>query len=87
MPLKDPNAGKKLYPCPWPKALELLQIKRVADFWTGGDCDRARALPDSLFHEVHALAMAQEQGRAIEAENAARESERKSRLDRMQRAA
>ena len=76
MPLKDPKAGVKRYTCPWPKYVTLKNIKKVADWWCGGDCDRARKLPLSLFIEVLACAVAEDEGAVIAADAAEQESKR-----------
>lgn len=64
-----------------------MNTKRVADFWCGGDCEAAKKLPRSLFNEVLAVAIAQDQGRAIEAENDAREREQADKLRAMRQGA
>lgn len=61
----------------------MINIKRVADFWCGGDCEKAEKLPRSKFNEVLALAIAQDQGRAIESENDAREQADADRLRKL----
>lgn len=75
MPKKPPPEETR-YPCPWPKAQRFENIKRVADYWCAGDCDRAAGLAPSLFNEILGVVLAKEQGKRIEAEEMANESKR-----------
>ncbi len=53
-------------------------IRRVAQYWTAGDCDRAAQLPPSLFNEILGVVLAKEQGKLIEAEEMQNESRREN---------
>jgi hypothetical protein len=56
-------------------------IKAVADFWCAGDCTKAQALPDGLFATIYFHVSTKAEGRAIEAEEAAREQRRKAKFN------
>lgn len=60
-------------------------LKRVADYWCMGDCERARKLAPSLFNEVLAVVVAKEDGRAIRDEEDAREVKSSRATDDMRR--
>ena len=80
VPRRDPRAEQRKYPCPYPFAMTLENIRRVAEYWTGGDGEAARALPAPLFNQILGVVIAREQGREIEAEEHAREQERAAKV-------
>jgi hypothetical protein len=53
----------------------------VADFWCCGDCDRAKCLPDGLFMAVLGHVLTKEEGKAIAAQEEARESKRNQKFN------
>jgi len=64
VPRRDPRAEQRKYPCPYPFAMTLENIRRVAEYWTGGDGEAARALPAPLFNQILGVVIAREQERA-----------------------
>ena len=72
VPLEAP-ASPKRFEIPYKPSQTLENIKRVADFWTGGLCENARRLPEGLFTAILGHVLAKEEGRAIEADIEARE--------------
>lgn len=81
-----PPPEEKRYACPWPKALRLENIRRVAQYWTAGDCERAAVLHPALFNEILGVVLAKEQGKLIEAEEMANETKRERDKDAMRAA-
>ena len=77
---------EKRFPCPWPKAQALENIKRVADYWCGGRGEEAAILPPARFNEILGVVLAKEQAKLIEAEEMANEARRNRDAESMRHA-
>jgi hypothetical protein len=71
------------FEAPWAISTALENIKRVADFWCSGDCDRAKVLPEGLFLNVLGHVLTKEEGKAIAAEEDARAAKRQTQFNNL----